>query len=88
MMEPTRIMLVASHSLVQSKDAVKSGEKDVTFSRVKRNLYAGYDLRKALNSASGSKFLAPIVYASEHEKGHRKLVQQNKYSNLHTKIYL
>ena len=52
----------------------------LNFFKSQRNLYAGYDLkREGLEQSSGSKLLAPIVYASEHEKGYLKLVQQNKY---------
>ena len=32
-----------------------------------------------MNNHQATSFLAPIVYASEHERGYLKLVQQNKY---------
>ena len=52
----------------------------LNFFKSQRNLYAGYDLKgKALNIHQAASFLAPIVYASEQEKGYLKLVQQNKY---------
>ena len=70
------------YNLVQSKDATsqKLVKKMLNFFKSQRNLYAGYDLKgKALNNHQAASFLAPIVYASEHEKGYLKLVQQNKY---------
>ena len=70
------------YNLIQSKDAdsQKLVKKILNFFKSQRNLYAGYDLKgKALNNHQAASFLAPIVYASEQEKGYLKLVQQNKY---------
>ena len=70
------------YNLVQSKDKTSQQlvKKMLNFFKSQRNLYAGYDLKgKALNNHQAASFLAPIVYASEHEKGYLKLVQQNKY---------